>query len=189
MGNLGPTTVFGDLIINGSIGGAVRIAYCAEAAPADTKLDMYLDNDTTGELVEVNCSIIGGGTLDAALPLLADGDLVPVVNLKGIWYAWNLFHPETPTSSSSSSSSSSSEFNPYAGRLFIDMLATEEEYKLTSEEFIEKKVDEFYESNPNIFDDKTDEEKENIILNLVGEGELFADVAIEIANREGLNID
>jgi hypothetical protein len=60
---------------------------------------------------------------------------------------------------------------------------------LIYEEFIEKRVNEFYENNPTIFNNKTNEEKENIILNLVGEGELFADVAIGIADREGLDVE
>ena len=69
------------------------------------------------------------------------------------------------------------------------MLATEDELKLTYEEFVNKKVNEFYNNNPNIFDGKTNEEKEEIILELVGDGELFADVAIRIAEREGLEVD
>ena len=73
--------------------------------------------------------------------------------------------------------------------LFFDILADGEELNLTYEEFIDKKVNEFYESSPNIFNNKTDEEKEEIILNLVGEGELFVDVAIEIAKKEGIDIN
>jgi hypothetical protein len=69
------------------------------------------------------------------------------------------------------------------------MLATEEELKLTYEEFVEKRVNSFYEDNSTIFDNKTNEEKEDIILTLVGEGNLLADVAIRIANREGLDVE
>jgi len=74
------------------------------------------------------------------------------------------------------------------GPLFFDVLSNENEMDLTYEEFIGKRVNEFYENNPNIFNDKTNEEKEEIILNLVGDGELSADVAVEIANREGLDV-
>jgi hypothetical protein len=95
------------------------------------------------------------------------------------------------SSSQSSSSSSSSETpaGPYGGALFFDMLATEEELKLTYEEFVEKRVNKFYEDNPSIFDDKTNEEKEDIILNMIGEGEMFTDVAIAIVAREGLEVE
>ena len=78
---------------------------------------------------------------------------------------------------------------PYPSALIFDMLATEEELKLTYEEFVTKRANDFYTETPNIFDGKTSEEKEDIILNLVGEGELFADVAIKIARREGLDVD
>ena len=77
----------------------------------------------------------------------------------------------------------------YTGTLFFDMLATEEELKLTYEEFVNKRVEEFYVDNNSIFDGKTNEEKEEILLNLVGEGDLFADVAIRIAGREGLDVE
>ena len=96
-------------------------------------------------------------------------------------------------SSSSSNSSSSSGTGSGTGaeasfRLFdIDM--TEEERQLTYEELIEKRVNDFYEENPDIFDDKTDEEKEEIIINIVTEGKLLTAVAIEIAIKEGLDVD
>jgi hypothetical protein len=236
MADLVKTIVFGDMEIGGSVGGAFRVAYCSIAAPADTKLDMHLDTDGTGILVEVNCSVIGGGTLDNALPLLADGDLVPVVKINDTWYAWNLFHPGGSSSSSSTSSSSSSSLSSSSqssssslssssqssssqssssssaggdstspdstspdstkggtkGRgisELFDIALTEEERQLTYKEFINKRVSDFYEYNPNIFDNKTNEEKEEIILKIVSEGSLLSDVAIRIAIREGLDVE
>jgi hypothetical protein len=69
------------------------------------------------------------------------------------------------------------------------MLATEEELELTYKEFVEKRVNDFYEDDPTIFDGKTDEEKEDIILGLVGDGVMFVDVAIAIAARESLDVE
>jgi hypothetical protein len=89
-----------------------------------------------------------------------------------------------------SSSSSSSYYQGFGGgQLFVDALATEEELTLTYDELVDKKVKEFYESNPIIFEGKTNEEKEEIILDLVEEGELFTDVAIKIAEKEGLDVE
>jgi hypothetical protein len=96
MGNLGPTTVFGDLIINGSIGGAVRVAYVKATPGAVTAVDVYLDTDITGEEASVECSIIpntGGTNLNAATPELVLGDQIFVIKMNDIWYCVNLFHP------------------------------------------------------------------------------------------------
>ncbi len=50
-------------------------------------------------------------------------------------------------------------------------------------------VDQFYLDNIDIFKDKTKEEIEEIILELVSNGDILADVAIEIATREGLDLE
>jgi hypothetical protein len=95
MANLGPTTVFGDLIINGSIGGAVRVAY-VKTTPTSTTVDVYLDIDITGEEANVVCSVIpnsGATNLDDATPTLTLGDVIFVVKMNDIWYCVNLFHP------------------------------------------------------------------------------------------------
>jgi hypothetical protein len=93
MGSLGPTTVFGDLIINGSIGGAVRVAYVKTTPGATNLVDVYLDTDATGEEVTVTCSVLGLSTnLNEAVPLLTDGAQMFVAKMNGIWYCLNLFH-------------------------------------------------------------------------------------------------
>jgi hypothetical protein len=76
------------------------------------------------------------------------------------------------------SSSSSSDY--YAG---VDFLPWREEEELKLE------VDNFYENNPTIFDNRSNIEKEEILLDLVSEGVILADVAIEIAIREGLELE
>jgi len=96
MGNLGPTTVFGDLIINGSIGGAVRVAYVKTTPTTGSTVAVFLDNDATGEEATVTCSIIpntGGTDLQDATPTLEDGDQIFVIKMNDIWYCVNLFHP------------------------------------------------------------------------------------------------
>ena len=109
MADLGPTTVSGDIDIKNSIGGAVRIAYCNEAAPADTNIDVYLDVDSvTSEEVNVQCSVMGGVGLDAAVPLLSSSNMMPVVKINDTWYSWTLFHGRLSSSSFSSASSASS---------------------------------------------------------------------------------
>ncbi len=84
------------------------------------------------------------------------------------------------SSSSSSVSSSSSSDGGYMGSSFIPWREEGE---------LEEAVDQFYIDNPGIFYDKTDEEIENIILELVANGDMLADIAIEIATREGLDLE
>ncbi len=92
MAELGPTTIFGDLTINGSIGGAVRVAYVKTDAGAGLTVDVYLDTDATGEEVTVTCSIVDGAALNAATPRLLDGDQLFVIQIGGIWYCASLFY-------------------------------------------------------------------------------------------------
>ena len=90
------------------------------------------------------------------------------------------------SSSESSSSSDSSSACSYQldGRVFPESSENFEDY----DQFVNIKVEQFYEDNPNIFENKTDEEKEEIIIELVGDGKLIIDIAIEIAKIEKLDI-
>lgn len=91
MADLGTTTIFGDLDITGSIGGAMRIAYINGAAPGDNTVDVFLDTDTTGEAVVVTCFIVDGSDLSSSTPRLSDGDIITVVKIGGTWYCTSLF--------------------------------------------------------------------------------------------------
>ncbi len=82
------------------------------------------------------------------------------------------------SSSSSSESSSSDESGSAAAFLINDMTNKE----------IEDIISKFYNDNPGIFDGKTLSEKEDIILEFVGSGEMIAEVALRIAIREGIEI-
>ena len=91
MADLGPTTIFGDLDINGSIGGAVRVAYVKTTPGAVSTVAVYLDTDATGEEVTVTCSIVDGSALNAASPRLTDGDQMFVIKMNGTWYCAHVF--------------------------------------------------------------------------------------------------
>ena len=93
MAELGPTTIFGDLITNGSLGGAIRLAYCKNDAGAATTIICFLDTDGTGEEVTVKCLTGGGGSslLNASVPRLSDGDPMLVIKHNDIWYATTIF--------------------------------------------------------------------------------------------------
>jgi len=93
MADLGPTTIFGDLTTNGSLGGAVRIAYCGADAGAGTTIACFLDTDTTGESVTVKCLTGGGGEslLNASVPRLSDGDPMFVIKHNDTWYSTTIF--------------------------------------------------------------------------------------------------
>lgn len=100
MANLGPTTVFGDLTINGSIDGAVRVAYCSTDAPHATTMTVYLDTDGTGQAVTCNFMINDSGAyLDEASPRLYDGDEIMVVKMGGSWYCTTVFAQTTDSGS------------------------------------------------------------------------------------------
>ncbi len=92
MADLGPTIVYGDLTINGSIGGAVRVAYADGAAGAGDTVDVFLDTDTTGVAATVQCSIVDGADLNAATPRLIDGSKIYVARIGGTWYCMSLFY-------------------------------------------------------------------------------------------------
>lgn len=93
MAELGPTTIFGDLVTNGSLGGAIRLAYCKDDAGAATTITCFLDTDGTGEEVTVKCLTGEGGAslLNASVPRLSDGDPMLVIKHNDIWYATTIF--------------------------------------------------------------------------------------------------
>ena len=92
MADLGTTTIFGNLDITGSIGGAVRVAYVKTTPEAVSTVDVYLDTDGTGTEVTVTCEIVDGSALNAATPRLTDGDSMIVVKIAGTWYCTSLFY-------------------------------------------------------------------------------------------------
>ena len=65
----------------------VRLAFCRSDAPGTTWIECYLDFDTIGERVTVECSIAGGGVLNNAEPRLTDGLPLPVFEVDGTWYS------------------------------------------------------------------------------------------------------
>lgn len=91
MADLGTTTIFGDLNVNGSMGGAIRIAYANGNPGATTTFSAYLDTDDTGEEVTVTGLIVDGGDLSAATPRILDGDACMVIKIGGTWYCTSLF--------------------------------------------------------------------------------------------------
>ena len=72
-------------------GATVRKAYAKAAASTGTTTVCYLDTDGTGEEITVNVEISGGSNLNAASPLLADGDMIAVWNDGGTWRAVQTF--------------------------------------------------------------------------------------------------
>ena len=65
--------------------GAVRAAFCKTAAGSGTTIQAYLDTDTTGKEITVQCAIAGGTDLNAALPRLTVGLEIPVWKIGGVW--------------------------------------------------------------------------------------------------------
>jgi len=77
----------------------VRRAITTQAAPADTKITANLYDNTGTEVtsglgsgVDVYCSVIGGGNLNAAVPRLEDNDDIFVMNWGGKWWCITLFN-------------------------------------------------------------------------------------------------
>jgi hypothetical protein len=71
-------------------------AYCKTAAGAATTITCYKDTDATGDEIEVNCSIAGGGTLNAAIPRLLDGTLIFVIKIGDDWHCLTIFQASVP---------------------------------------------------------------------------------------------
>jgi len=73
-------------------GGGFRRAFCKDYAGEGSTLDCYLDEDGTGEVVEVNFDILGpSNNLSAASPLLSDGDPIWVKFWNDAWYCTHPF--------------------------------------------------------------------------------------------------
>jgi hypothetical protein len=70
----------------------IRRAYAKAAAGASGSITCYLDTDGTGEEVSVACEVTNGTNLNAALPRLADGDMIHVWNDGGTWRSIMTFH-------------------------------------------------------------------------------------------------
>ena len=71
--------------------GLVRKAYVKTTPGAATTVDCYLDTDATGAEITVTCSVVGGGNLNAAVPRIADGNLIFVTNISKTWYCVTVF--------------------------------------------------------------------------------------------------
>jgi len=69
----------------GGRGTGIRKAYASAAAGASGTIACYLDTDGVGDTVDVVCEVAGGTNLNAALPRLADGDMIHVYNDNGTW--------------------------------------------------------------------------------------------------------
>jgi len=69
----------------------IHKAYCKNDAGAATTITCFLDEDTTGDEIVVNCSIAGGGNLDSALPYLTDGLPIFVTEIDEVWYCVTTF--------------------------------------------------------------------------------------------------
>ena len=83
-------------ILRSSGGGSViRKAYAAAAAGTGATISCYLDEDGVGSPVTVYCEIAGGSALNAASPLLADGDMICVWDDNGTWRAIQTFDNTT----------------------------------------------------------------------------------------------
>jgi hypothetical protein len=63
-------------------GSPLRLAYCKTDAPAQRYIEAYLDEDGSGEIVFVYCSITPQGfNLNEALPRLTDGQEIIVAKI------------------------------------------------------------------------------------------------------------
>ena len=77
--------------VSSSSNESIHKAYCKTDAGAATTIVAYLDTDTTGDEITVNCSIAGGGNLNAAIPRLANGTLIFVIEIDSTWYCTTVF--------------------------------------------------------------------------------------------------
>lgn len=64
--------------INSGSGGDIRKAYVNGSVSTSAIQACFLDTDTTGESVNVTCTICGGSDLSEASPRLANGILIYV---------------------------------------------------------------------------------------------------------------
>jgi hypothetical protein len=66
-------------------GGRIRKAYAKADAGSGATITCYLDTDSTGVEITVNCEICGGSALNSAIPRLENGDMITVWNDAGTW--------------------------------------------------------------------------------------------------------
>lgn len=69
----------------------IRSAFCKTDAGSNSTIVCYLDTDTTGDEITVNCVICGGTALNEAFPRLADGTRLFVFNDDDTWRALQIF--------------------------------------------------------------------------------------------------
>jgi len=69
----------------------IRIAYCKNAAGTGSTIDCYLDTDGTGTEVTVTCLLSRTSNLNAAFPLLQDGDAINIWNNAVTWTSLQTF--------------------------------------------------------------------------------------------------
>lgn len=67
----------------------LRLAYCKTAAGTGSTIVCYLDTDTTGQEITVNCILFESSNLNTCKPTLTDGQAIPVFQVGANWYcAW-----------------------------------------------------------------------------------------------------
>ena len=69
------------------------------------------------------------------------------------------------------------------------MILPPELEELFSANYEDRAFIEFYEQNIDMFEGKTDKEKEDAILDLVAKGVINVHIAIQLAMKEGLDLD
>ncbi len=67
-------------------GGGLHKAYCKDNASTGSTIDCYLDTDTTGEEIEVNCILFATSDLQDCAPLLVDSQLILVEKIGAAWW-------------------------------------------------------------------------------------------------------
>jgi len=75
--------------LRASAGTGIHHAFCKTDAPAGCEIICYLDEDETGEEIEVHCRISGGGNkyLNASSRRLENGDSLEVTKINDEWWA------------------------------------------------------------------------------------------------------
>jgi hypothetical protein len=72
-------------------GGTVHKAFPIADAIAGSTIECYLDVDTTGDEITVNCSIAGGSDLNEAIPKLTNGLTIFVRKFGDTWHCVTVF--------------------------------------------------------------------------------------------------
>ncbi len=90
LGSLQADLIEGGPAESAAINGVKR-AFCKTAAPAGRKITAYLNVDSTGPEITVNCDIAGGSNLNEAAPRLLDGTPITVYQVGSNWYCTTLF--------------------------------------------------------------------------------------------------